>query len=165
MSISRCIFSSSRNVRGRAIAPNATKGLDSREIAKAARNLLLHFDHAHISLGQIIVKGDRQVVQEGQQVTCSGDLWRGLARLLLSSAAGGLSFAQPSFAAVLPRGGSSPAPDGRCRSHAGSHSPKQNHRTARDSEPEWLYVPIICFDKKARSMKRNTPNSANGCLK
>src|SRR6266699_1144754 len=71
MSISRCIFSSSRNVRGRAIAPNATKGLDSREIAKAARNLLLHFDHAHISLGQIIVKGDRQVVQEGQQVTCS----------------------------------------------------------------------------------------------
>ncbi len=52
--------------QGREIAANATKGVGSRETAKAARNLLLHFDHAQISLSQIIVKGHRQVVHEGQ---------------------------------------------------------------------------------------------------
>jgi len=43
------------------------EGLGSRETAEAAGNLLLHFDHAQIALGQIVVKIDAQVFQEAEE--------------------------------------------------------------------------------------------------
>src|SRR5947209_4641991 len=48
------------------IPPNAAKGLGTREAAEAARDLLLHFDHPKISLGQIVIKIHAEVFQEGQ---------------------------------------------------------------------------------------------------
>src|SRR5713101_9272189 len=48
------------------IAANATKGLGSSHAAEAPGDLLLHFDHARISLGEIIVKIHMQILQEGQ---------------------------------------------------------------------------------------------------
>ena len=47
-------------------AANATKGHHPSFRAKGARDLLLHFDHADISLRLIVVKGDREVGEEGQ---------------------------------------------------------------------------------------------------
>src|SRR5437667_12684817 len=52
--------------QGREVSTNATKGSGSGERAKAAGDLLLHFDHAQVAFGQIIVKGHRQIVQERQ---------------------------------------------------------------------------------------------------
>jgi hypothetical protein len=50
----------------RQIAPNAAKGLSAEHTAETARDLLLHFDHPDIALGQAIVKGHREIVQEGE---------------------------------------------------------------------------------------------------
>src|SRR5258708_4557968 len=52
--------------QGRQIAPNAAKGLCSRQTAETARDLLLHFDHAQIALGQIVVKIYAQIFQEAE---------------------------------------------------------------------------------------------------
>jgi hypothetical protein len=52
--------------QGRQIATNAAKRLCSRQTAEAARHLLLHFDHAQIPLGQIIVKIHPQIFQEAE---------------------------------------------------------------------------------------------------
>ena len=48
------------------IAANARKGLRSRTAAEAAGDLLLHFDHAQIALGQIVIKIHAEVFQEEQ---------------------------------------------------------------------------------------------------
>src|SRR6266536_5455833 len=48
------------------IAANAAKGLGSSHAAEAPRDLLLHFDHAQISLRQIVIKIHTQILQEGQ---------------------------------------------------------------------------------------------------
>jgi hypothetical protein len=40
--------------QGRHIAANARKGLSTSQAAEAAGDFLLHFDHAQISLGEII---------------------------------------------------------------------------------------------------------------
>src|ERR1700694_4963212 len=52
--------------QGRQIATNPAKGLCSRQTAEAARDLLLHFDHAKIPLGEIVVKIHTQVLQEAE---------------------------------------------------------------------------------------------------
>src|SRR5207248_10851072 len=43
------------------IAANATKSSHSGFRAEGARDLLLHFDHSHIALGLVIVKGHSEV--------------------------------------------------------------------------------------------------------
>ncbi len=48
------------------IAANATKGLCSSETAEAARDFLLHFDHAQVMLGLTIIKRNREVLAESQ---------------------------------------------------------------------------------------------------
>src|SRR2546427_9925762 len=50
----------------RQIAANASKGLSTSQAAEAAGDFSLHFDHAKISLGQIIVKIHPQILQEGE---------------------------------------------------------------------------------------------------
>src|SRR5258708_15455654 len=52
--------------QGRQIATNTAKSLCSRQTAEAARDLLLHFDHAQIPLGQIVVKIHPQIFQEAK---------------------------------------------------------------------------------------------------
>src|SRR5713101_1958517 len=52
--------------QGRQIATNTAKRLCARQTAEAARDLLLHFDHAQIPLGQIVVKIDPQIFQEAE---------------------------------------------------------------------------------------------------
>src|SRR5947207_5229783 len=52
--------------QGGQIAENATKGLSSSQTAEAPGDLLLDFDHAQISLGEIIVKIHTQILQEGE---------------------------------------------------------------------------------------------------
>src|SRR5947209_2709315 len=52
--------------QGRQIATNAAKSLCSRQTAEADRDLLLHFDHAQIPLGQIVVKIHPQIFQEAE---------------------------------------------------------------------------------------------------
>src|SRR6266446_5782519 len=52
--------------QGRQIATNTAKRLCSRQTAEAARDLLLHFDHAQIALGQIVVKIHPQIFQEAE---------------------------------------------------------------------------------------------------
>ena len=52
--------------QGRQVASDATKGYCSRLAAEGARDLLLHFDHAHIPLHLVIVKRHDEAVQEGQ---------------------------------------------------------------------------------------------------
>ncbi len=52
--------------QGRQIAANAAKGLCARQTAETARDLLLHFDHAQIALGLIVVKIHAQVFQEAE---------------------------------------------------------------------------------------------------
>ena len=52
--------------QGRQIATNTAKRLCSRQTAEAARHLLLHFDHAQIPLGQIVVKIHPQIFQEAE---------------------------------------------------------------------------------------------------
>src|SRR5256884_8391620 len=49
--------------QGRQIATNTAKRLCSRQTTEATRHLLLHFDHAKIPLGQIVVKNHTQVLQ------------------------------------------------------------------------------------------------------
>lgn len=46
------------------IAANACKGLRSGHAAEAPGDFLLHFDHAQITLGQIVIKIHAQVFQE-----------------------------------------------------------------------------------------------------
>ena len=53
--------------QGRQIATNTAKSLCARQTAEAARHLLLHFDHAKIPLGQIVVKIHAQVFQEAEE--------------------------------------------------------------------------------------------------
>src|SRR3989442_9343372 len=48
------------------IAANAAKGLGESLAPEAAGDLLLHFDHAKISLGQIVIKIHSKILQEGQ---------------------------------------------------------------------------------------------------
>ncbi len=48
------------------IASDATKGKSTDQGTETARDLLLHFDHTDIALSQTIVKGHREIVQEGQ---------------------------------------------------------------------------------------------------
>src|SRR6266700_196381 len=52
--------------QGRHIATNAAKSLCSRQTAETARHLLLHFHHAQIPLGQIVVKIHPQIFQEAE---------------------------------------------------------------------------------------------------
>src|SRR5579875_1477571 len=52
--------------QGRQIAANATKGLGSGQRAEAAGDLLLHFDHAQVALGLIVVKLDTQIFQKAE---------------------------------------------------------------------------------------------------
>src|SRR5258708_56438 len=52
--------------QGRHIATNTAKSLCSRQTAEAARDLLLHFDHAQVPLGQIVVKIHPQIFQEAE---------------------------------------------------------------------------------------------------
>ena len=52
--------------QGREIAAHATKGSSPSRSAKAAGNLLLHFDHAQVPFGQVVVKGHRQMLHEQQ---------------------------------------------------------------------------------------------------
>jgi hypothetical protein len=51
--------------QGREVSSDATKGGSSDERAKAAGNLLLHFDHAQVPFSQVIIKRHRQVLHEG----------------------------------------------------------------------------------------------------
>src|SRR5258706_5271724 len=50
--------------QGRQIATNPAKGADTRQAAKTPGDLLLHFEHAQIALGQIVVKVHPQILQE-----------------------------------------------------------------------------------------------------
>src|SRR6266446_5454891 len=52
--------------QGGQIASNAAKGLGTSEGAETAGNLLLHFDHAQIPFGQIVVKIDTKILQEAE---------------------------------------------------------------------------------------------------
>lgn len=52
--------------QGRPIATNTAKGVCSRQTAEAARDLLVHFEHAQIALGQIVVKLHTQILQEAE---------------------------------------------------------------------------------------------------
>ena len=53
--------------QGGQIATNAAKGLGPSDSAEATGNLLLHFDHAQIALGQIVVKIDAQIFQKAEK--------------------------------------------------------------------------------------------------
>src|SRR2546423_1156681 len=48
------------------VATNARKGVSESLTAEATGDLLLHFDHAQISLSQIVVKIYPQILQEGE---------------------------------------------------------------------------------------------------
>ena len=50
----------------RQVAADARKRLRTGSRTETAGDLLLHFDHAQIALGQIVVKRHREIVQEGQ---------------------------------------------------------------------------------------------------
>src|SRR5258708_31294949 len=52
--------------QGGQITANGGKGLGASLATEAARDLLLHFDHAKISLRQIVIKSHPQILQEGQ---------------------------------------------------------------------------------------------------
>src|SRR5438034_2915845 len=52
--------------QGGQVTTNAAEGNHSRFTAERARDLLLHFDHANISLGLVIVKRHSEVFQEGK---------------------------------------------------------------------------------------------------
>src|SRR5436305_9422847 len=52
--------------QGRQVASDATKGSGTRLAAEGTRDLLLHFDHAHIPLREVVVKRHDEAVQEGQ---------------------------------------------------------------------------------------------------
>src|SRR5438874_7723250 len=49
------------------IASNAAKGLGTRHATEATGDLLLHFDHPKIPLGQIVVKIHAQIFQEAEE--------------------------------------------------------------------------------------------------
>ena len=49
------------------IAANATKGSGTSHATEAPGDLLLHFDHAKISLGKIVVKIHAQIFQEAEE--------------------------------------------------------------------------------------------------
>ena len=36
--------------------------------AKAARDFLLHFEHTQVAFGQVVVKGDVEIIEEGQNL-------------------------------------------------------------------------------------------------
>src|SRR6266568_3417931 len=52
--------------QGGQITTNARKGLGTSNATEAPGDLLLHFDHAKISLGQIVIKIHSKILQEGQ---------------------------------------------------------------------------------------------------
>ncbi len=52
--------------QGRQIATNPAKGAGTRQAAEAPGDLLLHFEHAQIALGQIVVKVHPQILQEAE---------------------------------------------------------------------------------------------------
>ena len=52
--------------QGRQVATNAAKRLCARQTAEAARHPLVHFEHAQIPLGLVVVKIDPQVFQEAE---------------------------------------------------------------------------------------------------
>src|SRR5438067_7406832 len=52
--------------QGRQIATNAAKGVGPRRTAEATGDLLLHFEHAQIALGQIVVKVHPQILQKAE---------------------------------------------------------------------------------------------------
>src|SRR6266851_7662798 len=58
-------------VHRRKITANAAKSGDPRRTAKGARNLLLHFRPAKISLGLIVRKRNPQVVEQRQHLLCT----------------------------------------------------------------------------------------------
>src|SRR5260221_5049245 len=49
------------------IAANAAKGLGTSHATEATGDLLLHFDHAKISLGKIVVKIHAKIFQEAEE--------------------------------------------------------------------------------------------------
>ena len=51
------------------VPANAAEGNRSRFAAERAGDLLLHFDHANISLGLVIVKRHSEVFQEGVSIS------------------------------------------------------------------------------------------------
>lgn len=52
--------------QGRQIATNTAKRLSSRQTAEAARDVLLHFDHTKIALGEIVIKIHAQIFKEAE---------------------------------------------------------------------------------------------------
>ena len=56
---------------GAQIAANATKGGRPVLAAKGSRDLLLDFDHPQITLGLIVRKWQRKVVEKGQHLVRS----------------------------------------------------------------------------------------------
>src|SRR5260370_33565322 len=58
-------------VHRRKITANAAKSGDPSRTAKGARNLLLHFRPAKISLGLIVRKRNAQVVEQSQHLLCT----------------------------------------------------------------------------------------------
>src|SRR5581483_12402634 len=52
--------------QGRDIATNTAKRLRACQTAEATRHFLLHFNHAQIPLGQIVVKLHAQIFQEAE---------------------------------------------------------------------------------------------------
>gem|GEM_PF-5983004 len=53
-------------VDGGDISADAGEGERTGEAAECARDLLLHLDHTQIAIHQVVVKGDAEVVHEGQ---------------------------------------------------------------------------------------------------
>src|SRR5919199_1651411 len=55
-------------VHGGKITTDATKGGGTSGTAKGARDLLLHFGHAKVTLGLVVGKRNAQVVEQGQHL-------------------------------------------------------------------------------------------------
>ena len=52
--------------QGGQIAANATKCLSASKTAEAARDLLLHLDHAQIAFSEVVVKIHAQIFQKAE---------------------------------------------------------------------------------------------------
>lgn len=57
--------------QSRQVTADATKDGDTMLGAKTARDLLLHFHHAQIPLGLIVVERHGKIRQEGQDLPCA----------------------------------------------------------------------------------------------
>jgi site-specific DNA recombinase len=53
------------------LAAQPTKGFGARHRAEGARDFLLDFEHAQIPLGLVVVEGDREILEEGQDLVLS----------------------------------------------------------------------------------------------